>query len=147
MRRSTDAIAAPGQHDRGVGYAISRRTPLGFADALARAREALAAEGFGVLCEIDVQGTLRQKLGEEIGPYTILGACNPPLAHRALGAEPQIGVLLPCNVVVRGEEDATLVEAIDAVEMFSLVGKPELEAVAAEVRERLVRVVEQVSAG
>ncbi len=132
-------------HHRHVGYAIGRRTPLGFAEALARAREALADEGFGVLCEIDVQATLRQKLGEEIEPYTILGACNPPLAHRALGVEPQLGVILPCNVVVRVEQDATLVEAIDAEEMFALVGKPELEPVAAEVRERLVRVVDAVA--
>lgn len=130
---------------RGVPYAISRSTSLGFEDALAGTREALAAEGFGVLCEIDVRATLRAKLGEEIEPYTILGACNPPLAHRALGAEPQLGVLLPCNVVVRIEGGTTLVEAIDAGEMFGLVGKPELEPVAAEVRERLVRVVEAVT--
>ena len=128
-----------------MAYAISRRTTLGFADAIDRAREALAGEGFGVLCEIDVQATLRQKLGEEIEPYTILGACNPPLAHRAVGAEPQIGVLLPCNVVVRVEQDATVVEAIDTETVFGLVGQPELEPVAAEVRERLVRVVDAVA--
>ncbi len=134
-----------GRTIEGVAYAISRRTPLGFADALARVREALADEGFGVLGEIDVQETLRQKLGEEIGPYTILGACNPPLAHQALGVEPQLGVLLPCNVVVRVENDATLVEAIDPEEAFAIVDSAALGPVATEVRSRLVRVVDAVA--
>jgi uncharacterized protein (DUF302 family) len=127
-----------------VGYVISRPTPLDFAAALARAREALKAEGFGVLCEIDVQATMKEKLGEDVGPYTILGACNPPLAHRALGEEPEIGVLLPCNVVIRVEDGATMVEAIDPEGVFSLVGEPELDPVVTEVRERLVRVVSSV---
>ena len=128
-------------------YTLSATAPFAFSEAVEKVRAELKEEGFGVLCEIDVQATLRQRLGEEIEPCTILGACNPPLAHRALGAEPQIGVLLPCNVVVRVEQDATLVEAIDVAEMFRLVGKPELGPVATEVRERLVRVVEAVGAG
>ena len=124
------------------GYAITRTTQLSFDDALARAREALAAEGFGVLCEIDVQATLRAKLGEEREPYVILGACNPPLALRALTAEPEIGVLLPCNVVVHVEDGQTYVSAVDAGALLGIVGRPELEPVAADVRARLVRVVE-----
>ena len=126
-------------------YAISRTTALGFDEALARAREALAAEGFGVLCEIDVQATLRAKLGVEREPYMILGACNPPLAHRALEAEPELGVLLPCNVVVRVEDSETHVEAVDAGTLLGLVGREDLVPIAADVRARLVRVVDAVA--
>jgi uncharacterized protein (DUF302 family) len=144
MRVAPDAGSLTGGDSRAVGYVISRPTPLDFTTALARAREALKAEGFGVLCEIDVRATMKEKLGEDVGPYTILGACNPPLAHRALGEEPEIGVLLPCNVVVRVEDGATMVEAIDPEGVFSLVGEPELDPVVTEVRERLVRVVSSV---
>jgi len=86
-----------------VDYGITIRTAASFAEAVARVREALKAQGFGVLTEIDVQATLRDKLGEDMEPYLILGACNPPLAHRALAADRSIGLLLPCNVVVRAE--------------------------------------------
>jgi len=125
-------------------YAISRTTTLDFAEAVAAARSALAAEGFGVLCEIDVQATLREKLGAEREPYVILGACNPPLAHRALELEPEIGVLLPCNVAVYVEEGTTHVAAIDAGVMLGVVGRADLEPVAAEVTGRLERVVEAI---
>jgi uncharacterized protein (DUF302 family) len=144
VREAPDALPVSRRNSRAVGYVISRPTPLDFAAALARTREALTAEGFGVLCEIDVQATMKEKLGEEVGPYTILGACNAPLAHRALGEEPEVGVLLPCNVVVRVEDGETVVEAVDPEGVFSLVGEPELEPVASEVRERLVRVVTSV---
>jgi len=92
-------------------YTLSGVTSLPFADAVARVRETLKDEGFGVLTEIDVQATLREKLGEEIEPYLILGACNPPYAHRALAIEPELGTLLPCNVVVYEQDGKTRVSA------------------------------------
>lgn len=126
-------------------YTLTRPTELGFADAVDRVRAELAAEGFGVLCEIDVQATLKAKLGVEREPYLILGACNPPLAHRALEAEPGLGVLLPCNVVVYEEGGRTVVSAVDAERMLSLVDNDELAEVAAEVRRRLESVVERAA--
>ncbi len=124
-------------------YTLSATTQQPFDDALGRVREELAAEGFGVLCEIDVQATLRKKLGEEVEPYLILGACNPPLAHRALMAEPDLGVLLPCNVVVYERDGITHVSAIDAERMLSIVGNDALTPIAADVRKRLAAVVER----
>ena len=94
-------------------YTLTAVTDVAFADTVQRVRDELAAEGFGVLCEIDVQATLQKKLGVERDPYLILGACNPPLAHRALAAEPDLGTLLPCNVVVYREGLQTHVSAID----------------------------------
>jgi uncharacterized protein (DUF302 family) len=130
----------------GTGYTLSARTAWSFDDAATRVREELKAEGFGVLCEIDVQATLREKLGVESDRYLILGACNPPLAHRALEAEPELGVLLPCNVVVYERDGKTHVAAIDAERMLSIVGSDELTPVAAEVRRRLAAVVERSTA-
>jgi uncharacterized protein (DUF302 family) len=117
------------------GTAVTVDRP--YSEVVAQVREALSAQGFGVLTEIDVQATLREKLGEETGPYLILGACNPPLAHRALTADPSIGLLLPCNVVVRADGDHTLVEALDPDVMVTLTGKVELEPVATEAKQRL----------
>lgn len=127
----------------GSSYTLSTTTSLPFADAVRRVREELAREGFGVLCEIDVQATLKQKLGVEREPYLILGACNPPLAHRALDAEVELGALLPCNVVVYERGGETHIAAIDAQRMLSIVGNESLMPVAAEVRERLGAVVER----
>ena len=124
-----------------TGYTLSEITPLPFDTAVERVRTELAGEGFGVLCEIDVQATLREKLGVETDRYLILGACNPPLAHRALEAEAELGALLPCNVVVYERGGETHVAAIDPERMLSIVGNEELSEVAAEVRERLGRVV------
>jgi uncharacterized protein (DUF302 family) len=129
-----------------TGYTLSATHSLSFDETVALVRDELQAEGFGVLCEIDVKATMKEKLGLELEPYLILGACNPPLAHQALEAEPDIGVLLPCNVVVYRRGAETHVSAIDAERMLSIVGKEELTVVADEVRRRLNAVVERVSA-
>ena len=126
-------------------FSLRRETPLAFDEAVARVREELPVEGFGVLTEIDVRETMQRKLGVEVEPYVILGACNPTLAHQALGFEPELGVLLPCNVVVYRAGDATVVSAVDAERMLSIVGSTELEPIAAEVRDRLGRVVARVA--
>jgi uncharacterized protein (DUF302 family) len=126
-------------------YTLTATPEAPFEQAVERVREELKAEGFGVLCEIDVQATLREKLGVEQEPYLILGACNPPLAHRALSAEPDLGTLLPCNVAVYQADGKTHISAIDADRMLSLVDNPDLTPIAAEVRGKLARVVERAS--
>jgi uncharacterized protein (DUF302 family) len=120
-----------------VSYGTSVTLDIPFADAVSRVRAALAEQGFGVLTEIDVTATLRAKLGEQIEDYVILGACNPPFAHAALGIDRSIGLLLPCNVVVRAAGAGTVVEALDPQVMVTLTGRPELEPVAEEVARRL----------
>ncbi len=121
--------------------AIQTVSPLPFAEAVARAREALAKEGFGVLTEIDVSATLKKKLDVDGPPYLILGACHPPSAHRSLSAAPDVGVLLPCNVTVSVEDGRTVVRAMDPRSVMALVGKPELAEVGAQVAAALGRVV------
>ena len=128
-----------------TGYTLSATTSLSFSEAVERVRDELKADGFGVLCEIDVQATMKEKLGVDGEPYLILGACNPPLAHQALQAEPELGVLLPCNVVVYRHEGETHISAIDAERMLSIVGNDEIAPVAAEVRNRLGAVVERAA--
>ena len=130
----------------GTHYTLSGTTALGFGDAVERVREGLKAEGFGVLCEIDVQATLRAKLGIETERYMILGACNPPLAHDALEIEPELGVLLPCNVVVYERDGSTHVAAVDPQRMLSIVENDELGPVAKEVGRRLGAVVDALAA-
>jgi uncharacterized protein (DUF302 family) len=123
-------------------YGFGKTVGLSFADALARVTLALQAEGFGVLTEIDVQATLKKKLGADMPPYRILGACNPALAHRALTAEPSIGVLLPCNVVVREDPSGSVrVEFMDPSAVLDLVDRPEIAQLVGEVRQRLERVM------
>ena len=128
-------------------YGFGTTVALPYEQAVERTREALAGEGFGVLTEIDVRATLKKKLDVDFRPYVILGACNPPLAHRALTAEPEIGLLLPCNVVVR-EGDApgtSVVTAMDPVAALSLTGNDDIAPLAAEVRERLERALGRVA--
>jgi uncharacterized protein (DUF302 family) len=128
-----------------AAFTIGTTTDHSFAGAVERVREELKKEGFGVLCEIDVQATLREKLSAETEPYLILGACNPPLAHRALSTAPELGTLLPCNVVVYLAGGETHISAIDAERMLSLVDNPELAPIAAEVRTKLAAVVERAA--
>jgi len=112
---------------------------MSLADAEVKVRDALKEEGFGVLTEIDVEATLREKLGEEVGPYKILGACNPPLAHRAIGIDREVGLMLPCNVLLRATDNGdTEVLAADPSAMVTLFGD-DLSEVAADAREKLVR--------
>lgn len=124
--------------------AYETRTSLSFDDAVLRCREALAAEGFGVLTEIDIQATLKKKLDADMEPYLILGACHPPSAHRALTAVPQVGVLLPCNVTVSREGGQTVVRAMNTQAALGMMDHPVLAEVADEVGARLKRVLAAV---
>jgi uncharacterized protein (DUF302 family) len=127
-----------------AGYAIGRKLEQPFDQVVDRVRAELHKEGFGVLTEIDVQATLREKLGAQLEPYVILGACNPHLAQRGLEIEPDLGVLLPCNVVVRRGNGATYVAAMEPMSALQLAGNPELEPIALEARERLQRAIERL---
>jgi uncharacterized protein (DUF302 family) len=128
-----------------TSYTLSTTTSQPFETAVERVRVELKAEGFGILSEIDVQATLREKLGVDEEPYLILGACNPPLAHQALTVEPELGTLLPCNVVVYQRDGETHISAVDAERMLSIVGNDSLASVAAEIRAKLAAVVERAS--
>ena len=127
-------------------YSMSRELPrTEYQEAVELVTGLLAEEGFGVLTEIDVRATLKKKLDVDFRPYVILGACNPPLAHRALSAEPDLGVLLPCNVVVSERDGGgSVVSAMDPVAAFGLIDNPDVQPVAAEVRERMVRVLDRL---
>ena len=127
---------------------ISTRMPPSAADAVARTRDALAEQGFGVLTEIDVKATLKAKLGEDIEDYLILGACNPPLAHRAINLDRQIGLLLPCNVVVRADltdDKSVIIEAMNPQMLVDVTGEPQLEQLAEEVTDKLQAAIDSLN--
>ena len=128
-----------------MNYGFSKKVDLSYEDALVKVTEELQKEGFGVLTEIDVKATLKKKLDVDHNNYKILGACNPPLAHKALTAEPEIGLLLPCNVVVYEDDNhQTIVAAIDAKTMMSVVGRDDIEPIAEEVNQKLAKVLENI---
>ena len=123
-------------------FGFGKPVDLGFEEAVETVTEELGKEGFGVLTEIDVQATLKKKLGEDMRPYRILGACNPPLAHQAVTAVPEIGLLLPCNVLVREDDEGKVhVSFMDPGSVLGLVDNPDVEPLAAQVREKLERVL------
>jgi uncharacterized protein (DUF302 family) len=128
-------------------YGISTRVSLSYDEAVTRTRDALAGEGFGVLSEIDVAATFKKKLGVDFRPYVILGACNPPLAYKALSQERDLGLLLPCNVIVYADDEpgTSVVAVMDPIPALQLTRNEELTPVAKEVRARLERVLEAVN--
>ena len=128
-----------------MSYALSTTLDLPYDAALARVRDALAEQGFGILTEIDLQSTLKKKLRVDIAPQVILGACNPPLAHQALTIDREIGLLLPCNVVVRADgPDACLVQALDPQTMVQVTGRADLKSVADDAANRLRTALDQL---
>jgi uncharacterized protein (DUF302 family) len=129
-----------------VTYYVAKELEMSFAEAVEAVRKSLSAEGFGVLTEIDVRETLRQKMDVDFPDYVILGACNPPYAHQALVAEERIGLMLPCNVIVRTTAGGgTEVAAIDPVASMQAVGNPALEKLGKDVREKLTRVIASIA--
>ena len=137
----TQTMAAK-QSGNAINYGFKCEMNMPFAEAVERTRTALADEGFGVLCEIDIKEKLKEKLGVDFGNYVILGACNPPLAYEALQEEIDLGLLLPCNVVVYEEGAKTIVGVIDAARMMSVVDNERLNKTAQEVNKKLQRVIE-----
>lgn len=125
-------------------YGFSRTVDLSYDAAVVRVTEELKKEGFGVLTTIDVKATLKQKINVDFTRYVILGACNPPLAHKALLAEEQIGLLLPCNVIVYEKEGKTVVAVFDPMLMVSVIGKEEMRPIATEVKRKLEAVLRNV---
>ncbi len=126
-------------------YSFSKKVDLSYEEALQKVTEELQKEGFGVLTEIDVRATLKKKLDVDYNNYKILGACNPALAYQALSAEAEIGLLLPCNVVVFEDNDHnTVVAAIDAKAMMSVVGRDDINPIAEQVNMKLIKVIESV---
>ena len=128
-----------------MSYGHTRTLDLPFQDAITRVKDAFGAQGFGTLTEIDVQATLKQKLGLDTDPYVILGTCNPQLAHQALQIEPEVGLLLPCNVVVRRHAGTTLVHALDPQVMVQVPQRPELHALADDAARRIHAAVDSLA--
>ncbi len=128
----------------GKSYTIKKKVQDSFADAVAKTKEALAREGFGILHEHDVQATLKKKIDAAIGGYVILGACNPPLARDALQLDKDVGVFLPCNVVVYEDEDAVVVAAVRPSAVMGSIGSSGIASIAQEVEEKLTRAVDNI---
>src|SRR6516165_9509730 len=131
-----------------MNIALSTTLHTTFDDAVVRTREALAQQGFGVLTEIDMKATLKAKLGEDMEDYLILGACNPPLAHEAINVDRQIGVLLPCNVVVRSDlahDGAVIVEAMNPEVLVEVTGQPGLQDIADRVAAKMQAAIDQLA--
>ena len=128
-----------------MSYTINRNIDrVSFAEAVSRTRSALADQGFGVLTEIDAKATMKKKLDVEMEPYLILGACNPKMAYQAIGMEPRVGAMLPCNVIVRQVEGGVEVSAIDPVQSMTAIDNQELKRVAREVRDLLGKAVDRI---
>lgn len=128
-------------------YGFGTKVNLPYPEAVEQTKAALKEQGFGVLTEIDVKKTMKEKLDVDFRPYVILGACNPPLAHRALSAELEIGLLLPCNVVVYEADGGSVVEVMDPEAALGIVGNPAVEPIAREAKERLQRVIARLQKG
>jgi len=139
MEKASDTLSEPG-----IGYGYGRTLDSSFDAAVQQVKESLKSEGFGVLCEIDIKEKLKEKLGVEFSNYRILGACNPPLAYSVLQQEMNIGLLLPCNVVVYEQGGKVVVAAIDANKMLSVVGNSALEKTAKQVNDKLRRVIDSL---
>jgi uncharacterized protein (DUF302 family) len=128
-----------------MSYCFSKKITVGFEEAISRVTEELKKEGFGILTEIDVTATLKKKLDVDFRKYRILGACNPPFAYKALQAEPHIGTMLPCNVIVQEMDDGKIdVSAVDPLASMQAIQNPELQIIAEEIQLKLKKVIEQL---
>ncbi len=127
-----------------MSYYFSKKTDLGFTEAIEKVTEALKSEGFGILTEIDVKETLKKKLDVNFRPYKILGACNPPFAYKALQAEDKVGIMLPCNVIVQEKEDGVEIAAVDPVASMQAIDNPKLGEIAEEIRVRLHKAIDSL---
>ena len=128
-----------------IAYGQAVVTQMTFSQGVERAKELLKSEGFGILCEIDVAKTFKEKIGAEFRPYVILGACNPNLAHRGLAVEEQLGLLLPCNVVVQEVDGKAVISAVDASKMLEVVGNAGLHEIATDANARLQRFLDAIA--
>ncbi len=127
-----------------MSYYFSKKSDLGFAEAIEKVTEALKCEGFGILTEIDVKETLKKKLDVDFRPYRILGACNPPFAYQALQAEDKVGIMLPCNVIIQEKEGGVEIAAVDPAASMQVIDNPKLGEIAAEIQQRLHRVIDSL---
>jgi len=127
-----------------MSYYFSKKSALGFEEAIEKVTEALKSEGFGILTEIDVKETLKKKLNVDFRPYRILGACNPPFAYQALQVEDKVGIILPCNVIVQEKENGVEIAAVDPVASMQAIDNPKLGEIAGEIRQRLQRVIDSL---